>query len=250
MPDDIISLGLGGRRPRQHKGETARSEAPSDGANSPPLGVTVAQSELDELVAEAISSAEAVQREAERFKDAGGQVGFITTYRINAAVRNAQDAHDAAASLEEDGATLFAEKAIDLAKKATVGLNEDRWQSPAAAARESAAVAQEAKDKLQTAKESAEGTVEEDAEVIRARNEAKQAKKAAKKWRKASSEERHRSDIRHIEETVKEGKGVGFCGIVSAIVVALFLFFVVLPLGGFAACGAVLIEIVEALAGH
>ena len=222
---------------------------PLDGATNPPPGVAVGASGLDELVAEAISSAETVQREAERFKDAGGQVGVITTYRINAAVRTAQDAHDAAASLDEEEATFFAEKAIDLAKKATAGLNENRWQSPTAAARESAAVAQEAQERLLAAKESAEGAVDEDTEVLRAKNEAKQAKKAAKKWRKALSEERHRSEIRHLEEVAKEGKGVGFCGIVAAIVVALFLFFVVIPLGGFAACGAILVEIVEAIAG-
>lgn len=222
----------------------------SDGAKAGPvLGVAAGQSELDELVAEAVLSVEAVRRDAERFKDAGGRVGVITMYRINAAVRTAQDAHEAAASLEED-ATFFAEKAIDLAKRATVGLNEDRWQYPAAAARESAAVAQEAKEKFQAAKESAAGAVDEDAEVIRARIEAKQAKKAAKKWRRASSEERHRSEIRHLEEVAKEGRGVGFCGVVSAVVIALVLFFVVLPLGGFAACGAVLVEIVEALAGR
>lgn len=124
MPDEIISLGLGGGRTRQRKGEAVRPEASSGGAGrratvdssdgakaSSVLGVASGHSDLGELVAEAVSSAETVQRDAGRFKDAGGQVGFITTHRINAAVRNAQDAYDAAASMEEDSATLFAEKA-------------------------------------------------------------------------------------------------------------------------------------------
>ena len=202
--------------------------------------------DLDALVAEALRRSEAVKSDADRFGNAGGTLGIFAISRVNTAARKAQEA---AATQDEAEAAVLAQRAIRLAEKAVAGLEYARTNAPQAAAKEFATVAKEAKLELRRA-EDAPASDENDAEIIRARRAWKAAKKTSKSYRERAKEHQHREDMNRLEAAAKEDKGIGCGGVVVAIVVGLFIFFVVLPLGGLAACGAILADFVGSLAGH
>lgn len=226
---DIVGLGLAGRR-------KPAEDTPSA---------------LDRLVEEAVQKAETVDRDAKRLEGAGVSLGTLTQLHINAAVRKAREAEHAATTQPEDQATIVAQEAVSKAEQAAKRLADDRKQprNADAVAKLLVAEAKAAKQKFREAQASADGTPDEDPAVTRAKRAAKAAKKAAKNAAKTADLVRENEQTRRVTEAAKSRQGLSFGHIVLAILVALFVWYVVLPMGLMAGCAAILAAVVGQAAG-
>ena len=199
------------------------------------------------IVEEAVQKAETIERDAKRLEGAGVNLGTLTQLHINAAVRKAREAEHAATTQPEDQATIVAQEAVSKAEQAAKRLADDRKQprNADAVANLLAAEAKAAKQKFREAKTSASGTPDEDPAVTRAKRAAKAAKKAAK----TADLVRENEQTRRVTEAEKSRRGLSFGHIVLAILVALFVWYVVLPMGLMAGCAAILAAVAGQAAG-
>lgn len=226
---DIVGLGLAGRR-------RPAEDTPSA---------------LDRIVEEAVQKAETVERDAKRLEGAGVNLGTLTQLHINAAVRKAREAEHAATTQPDDQATIVAQEAVSKADQAAKRLADDRKQprNADAVAKLLVAEAKAAKQKFREAQASADGTPDEDPAVTRAKRAAKAAKKAAKDAAKTADLVRENEQTRRVTEAEKSRRGLSFGHIVLAILVALFVWYVVLPMGLMAGCAAILAAVAGQAAG-
>ncbi len=220
---------------------------------------------LGPLTEKAARAAYAVLRDVNRFQDAGGELGLTTQALLLHAVKRLEKALDAdeavsAGNADMEGQTeALARKASAAAARAAWSLENDRKRAPEATIEERALeaedqalvkkrIAKAAKREWKVAKNTVAGSGTPDPAALVAKEAAKKAKETAKAAQREAEAQRRRADIQRARVAANvsvERRGIGFGGVVVAIVIALLFVFVVLPLGGLAACGAILADLVN-----
>jgi len=92
-------------------------------------------------------------------------------------------------------------------------------------------------------------TTDDEPAVREAKRAAKSAKRAAKEAARTADLVRENERTRRIEEAAKSDGGLSFGHIVLAILGALFVWYVVLPMGLMAGCAAILAAVASQVSG-
>lgn len=233
--------------------------SPKSAEPTTPTEADTVDAQRDPLVADALRAVATVSQEEKRFRSAGGEPGFLTSIRVGRAEDAAREVASARYIDPPDRVESLARKAIAASDRAAKSLEIDRRNNPEAAAEERALIARDAakvaKREWKAVKAATSEPVAHNPVALAAKESAKSAKKAAKAARREADEQKRKAEIRRVKEAAKNSvkasrdeRGVSFGGVVIAIILALLFVFVVLPLGGLVACGAVLVELLNDLA--
>lgn len=234
--------------------------SPKSAEPTTPTEADTVDAQRDPLVADALRAVAIVSQEEKRFRSAGGEPGFLTSIRVGRAEDAAREVASARYTDPPDRVETLARKAIAASDRAAKSLEIDRRNNPEAAAEERALIAKDAakvaKREWEAVKAATGEPVAHNPAALAAKEAAKSAKKTAKAARRKADEQKRRAEIRRVkeaarnavEDAARDKRGVSFGGVIIAIIVALLFVFVVLPLGGLVACGAVLVELLNDLA--